>query len=189
MLASIFPPLPPYEGMHPLVVHYPIALLMITPIFVILAAAWKKHTRPLLVAALLISVLGVAAAFLATSTGEAGEKFAKGIPGADKTLHEHEELAEFARNLFIVVTVVLAGFTAGAWKLGDRLSTPLRWGAVLIFLVIHGFSASVLASAAHEGGKLVHLHGVRAPLAPEVYLDTGVAPPVPRQRQGREDHH
>lgn len=189
MLAALFPPLPPYEGLHPLVVHYPIALLMVTPVFVILAAAWKKHTTPLLVAALLLGVLGLAGAFLAIATGEAAETFAKGIPGADKTLHQHEELAEFARNLFIVVTLVLAALTIGAWKLRDRLSAPLRWGAVVVFLVIHGFSASVLASAAHEGGKLVHIHGVRAPMAPESYVDTGVAPPVAPQGQGREDDH
>jgi len=167
MIASILPPLPPYEGLHPLVVHYPIALLMTVPVFVVLAAAWKKQTRPMLTAALVLCVLGVAAAFLATNTGEATEKFAKGIPGADKTLHEHEELAEFARNLFVGVALVLVVMTGAAWKLGERLPAWGRWVGVLVFMVVWGFGASVLANAAHLGGKLVHVHGVRAPMAVE----------------------
>ncbi len=167
MLAAIFPPLPPYEGLHPLVVHYPIALLMTLPVLVILAAAWKRQTRVVLTVALLLCVLGVAAAFLATNTGEAAEKFAKGIPGADKTLHEHEELAEFARNIFVGVAVVLGVMTGIAWKVGDRLPAWGRWAGVLVFVLIWGFGASVLANAAHLGGKLVHVHGVRAPMTLE----------------------
>lgn len=166
-MPSIFPPLPPYEGMHPLVVHYPIGLLMSLPIFVVLAAAWKRQTRVVLTVALVMCALGVAAAFLATTTGEAAEKFAKGVPGADKTLHEHEELAEFARNLFVCVGVVLAAMTIAAWKLGDRLRAAHRWIGVVLFLLVHGFAASVLANAAHEGGKLVHVHGVKAPMTLE----------------------
>jgi uncharacterized membrane protein len=165
MLTILLPPVPPYEGLHPIVVHFPIALLLSLPVLVLLAAAWKDQAAPILTAALVLCVLGVMAAFLATSTGEATEKFAKGVAGADRTLHEHEELAEFARNLFCGVGVVLTGLTMGAWKLRARLSVAARVVGLLMFLVVWGFAAGVLVNAAHEGGKLVHLHGVRAPLA------------------------
>ncbi len=34
------PSAPPWEGMHPLVVHFPIALLMVSPILILIGLLW-----------------------------------------------------------------------------------------------------------------------------------------------------
>lgn len=177
ILAAILPPMPPYEGLHPIVVHFPIALLMIAPVFILLAAVWKAQTRSMLAASLVLCVIGTAMAFLAVSTGEATEKFAEAIPAAKATLHEHEELAEMARNLFIALTFVVGIATLIAWRLHDRLKPAGRWIGTAVLLALFAFPLLTLANAAHEGGKLVHLYGVRAPLADSGSMVLGPATP------------
>ncbi len=36
---SSFPPFPSWDGLHPLIVHFPIALLLVAPLFVVLGLA------------------------------------------------------------------------------------------------------------------------------------------------------
>jgi uncharacterized membrane protein len=167
------PPLPPYEGLHPIVVHFPIALLAVVPLCIALGMLWRSQTRGLMLAATLLCTVGTGAAFLAVSTGEASEKFAKGVLGADAILHDHEEAAELARNLFVALTFVVATATGIAYRLGDRLNVRLRLMGGLVLLILCAGPVLVLANAAHLGGRLVHEYGVRAPIA------TGVRAPVP----------
>jgi uncharacterized membrane protein len=162
---AYLPPMPPYEGLHPIVVHFPIALLSIVPVFILLAAVWKSQSRAMLTSGLVLCVIGTGMAFLATSTGEATEQFAEAIPSAKETLHEHEELAELARNLFIVVTGILGLATGLAWLKGEKIKPTGRIVGAAVLLGVFVYPLITLANAAHEGGKLVHLHGVKAPLA------------------------
>lgn len=166
------PPLPPLEGMHPLVVHVPIGLLFTAPVFVVLAMVWGAKRREMLLAGLIVVAIGTVGAVAAAWTGEAGEFAAKGIAGADKVLHRHEDLAELARNLFIGVTVLMAVVTGIVWRFHERI----RFGAALLggalLLAVYAAPALILANAAHEGGRLVHEFGVRAPMA------IGAVPPA-----------
>lgn len=192
ILAEILPPIPPYEGLHPIVVHFPIALLSIAPVFVLLAAVWKSQTRSMLAASLVLCVLGTAFAFLALSTGEATEQFAEAISAAKATLHEHEELAEMARNLFIGITILLGVATLIVWRVHDRLKPAGRWIGTAVLLAAFAFPLITLANAAHEGGKLVHLYGVRAPLAGSASIAAepstpgAVTPATPPSSPGKE---
>lgn len=165
------PPLPPWEGMHPLLVHFPIALLMVAPIFVLLGILIPR--KGFSVAALLLMVLGVASAWMATSSGEAAhgvmdqtmsmddwELYEK----ADFAAQAHGEQTELARNVFTGLTllyaVVLAmGKLSTGWKARviPQLAVMLAWAP----------SLGYLANAAHTGGELVHRFGVRAILPEE----------------------
>jgi len=161
---NIFPPIPAWDAAHPIVVHFPIGLLLVAPVLVVLALLVKRHERGLWIGALAIMLLGVASAFVAVSTGEAGEDAAKGIAGADVVLDRHEDLAELARNLFAGLGAALAVIVV------TRLvcKSPARRAFVvtgLVYLALHAAASLVLANAAHEGGRLVHEFGVRAPLA------------------------
>lgn len=196
------PTLPPWEGMHPLVVHLPIGVLMIVPVFIVLSMLCKQWARPMSLIVFLLTLVGTAGAMLAVVTGEATERFAEGVPGAAGILERHEEAAELARNFFIGVTVLSLVVFALAGRLirttqqpGAAVSTR-RSGWIVANVVLLGatlFGCLVLANAGHLGGQLVHGLGVRAPLvatdvAAGARVDTpaGVDRPVPSGENGRE---
>lgn len=171
-LASILPPIPASDAAHPIVVHFPIALLLVTPVFLSLGLFWRSKRAEMLLVAMVISVIGTAFAFLATSTGEAAERYAELVPEAAVVVHEHAELAELARNLFIGVTIVYGLGLVAPWKW--RAS---KWtiAAPVVGLAAFVGPAIVLANAGHEGGRLVHEFGVHAPVGGA----SSVLPPLP----------
>lgn len=158
------PAAPAFDGLHPIVVHFALAVPLIVPVFLVIALAWKSQWRAMLVAALVTCALGTAFMLLAIQTGEATEKYAHMVEGTGPTLHRHEELAELARNLFFGVTAALAIATFVAFKFNDRLKTAARFALIGACAAIWALPALVLANAAHAGGELVHVHGVKAPI-------------------------
>ena len=161
----IFPPIPSWDAAHPLVVHFPIALLFVTPVFVVAGLLLRDRGRPFLLSALALLVLGTAGAFVAVATGEAGEGAAEAVPAAEATLERHEELAEQARNAFAVLTVLYAIvlFGPAAFKRTPRRAATAV--ALSVFLALDAAALALLANAAHYGGQLVHAQGVRATVA------------------------
>lgn len=155
-----FPALPSWDGLHPLAVHFPIALLLVAPIFVVIAMISRARAASLLVGASVLVVIGAGTALLATATGDAAEGATDGIPAAEAILHRHEELAEVARNLFIVLAVVLSFWTVIALRSSVLVSRKVYLGGCALYLVLHGAASLVLVNAAHEGGRLVHELGV-----------------------------
>lgn len=159
---NILPPLQPYEGLHPLVVHFPIALLLVAPVFVVLGLLWRSIASPMFLSAIVLLVIGTVGAFLAVSTGEAAEDFVVKSAAIEATLSRHESLAELSRNLFVAVTIVGALLAGMHWRWRAKVKPAVVWGVGVAFLAAHGAASIVLANAAHEGGRLVHEHGVRS---------------------------
>jgi uncharacterized membrane protein len=159
-----FPPLPPSDGWHPLVVHFPIALLTVTPVLVLLALLWKKHRVGLSIAAFVVLALGTLGAFAATYTGELAEHQAEAVPGGEALLHEHEEQAELARNLFAGLTALGGVCLLTLLVFGEKLPRKLVTISMLLLVLLNIGAMVVLAGAAHLGARLVHELGVHAPL-------------------------
>ena len=66
------PPIPSWEGLHPLVIHFPIVLLLVAPLLVLVGALLKPEKgRQVLYVALALLIAGTLSTFLATATGEA----------------------------------------------------------------------------------------------------------------------
>lgn len=156
-----FYPLPPWEAMHPLLVHFPVALLLVVPLLIVAGAiAGGERGRTWLQASLLLMLLGTAGAWVAVASGEAGEEAAERVPGTKDLLHEHEELGELARNAFTALTAIFAVlvFLHGR-RPGHRLFETVL---PLLFLLPYAYGMAALANAAHHGGMLVHERGVVA---------------------------
>ena len=151
--------------MHPSIVHFPIALLLVAPVFVILAIFRRPERTAFGLSALILMMLGTVAAFVAVASGEASAH-ALAVTGAvHELIEEHEEGAELARTLFALLTLVygvilLVPLFVRKWRPG----WPFR-SLSAVFLVLYLAAGAVLVTAAHRGGMLVHEHGVTAPQA------------------------
>ncbi len=161
------PPIPSWDGLHPLIIHFPIALLLVAPVLVLIGAlVAPRRARGMLVSGLLLMVLGTASVFVAMETGEAAGKLAERTPEITVVLEHHEKLAETTRAVFSGLTVLFAAIVLIPVLLRrapGRLSTTVM---PLIFLAFYLAGAVVLVNTAHNGGRLVHQFGVRAMVAP-----------------------
>lgn len=159
-----FPPLPPWDGMHPLVIHIPIALIVVTPLLVVLGLVWRKRALGWFMASAFLMVIAAGGACLATGTGSAAEDFAEKVPGARDILEEHEELGEAARNFAIGLAAALVIGTGAYWEWGDKIPRKAIITTGVVYLIVHSAGMLVVANAAHQGRRLVHEVGVRARL-------------------------
>jgi len=155
------PPIPTWDGLHPLIVHFPIALLLVAPLFVVLALLWRSHAKPLMIVALVLMALGTVASYVAVSTGQAAGTLAERSPEVNPVLEHHEELAERTRLIFTVLTVVFAGLLAGPLVFRREMARGAAVVLSLLFLAVYGAGTVVLANTAHNGGRLVHEFGIR----------------------------
>ena len=141
---------------HPLVVHFPIALLLIAPLFVLLALLIRKLTLGFAASALILLALGTAGAWVAVSTGDAAEDAARTTTAMKAVLKQHEELAEAAAVTFTILTAVVAAVVLlpRFLKKLDRPAWTRAALAACLALLLGG--DLLVVKAAHEGGRLVH---------------------------------
>ena len=161
------PPVPSWSGLHPLIIHFPIALLLIAPLFVLIGAVLPpRRSRGLFFAALILMALGTLSVFVAAQSGEAAGRLAERTPEINAILENHEHLAERTEIAFSTATLVF-----GALLLVPLLArhAPSRVTATILplaFLLLYLPAAALLMNTAHNGGRLVHEFGVRAIVAP-----------------------
>lgn len=160
------PPIPSWDALHPLIIHFPIALLLVAPIFIVVGAVLQPAKgRAYLIAAMILLLVGTAAIFVAVETGEAAGKLAERVPGMERVLETHESLAERTRAVFSVLSIIFVALLVAPRllkKTDTRLTTTIL---PLAFLVLYGAGALLLVNTAHNGGRLVHEFGVRAMVA------------------------
>jgi uncharacterized membrane protein len=158
-----FPLMPSWDALHPLIIHFPIALLLIAPIFIVVGAVLSPAKgRSYLIAAMVLLLVGTASIFVAVDTGEAAGRLAERTLGMEQVLEHHQSLAERTRAVFSVLSVIFVALIAvpGLLKRADtRLTTTIL---PLAFLVLYTAGALLLVNTAHNGGRLVHEFGVRA---------------------------
>ncbi|HRJ49819.1 MAG: DUF2231 domain-containing protein [Phycisphaeraceae bacterium] len=162
------PPIPRWDAAHPIVVHMPLGLLFFAPVLVVLAMVMKRRSAGLLIGAWATVVAGTVSLLLALWTGEAAEDVADGVPGAAAVLERHEGLAHAARNVFVMLAVLLTAWTVASLRYVDRWPRRAFVTGCAAYLLLHGAGALIMANAAHEGGRLVHEFGVRASMASNV---------------------
>ncbi len=158
------PPMPSWEGLHPIVVHFPIALFLAAIVPAVLALVFRKRAGTWLWASVLMIAMATAGAFLAVATGEAAEEIVgPASQVVEQAIHDHEEAGEMVRNLFLVTLglAIVPAVLASREKRDMRLIGP----AAVVMLGSWAFASIRLADAAHQGGVLVHVHGIHAPVA------------------------
>ncbi len=178
------PPVPDWTELHPLIIHFPIALLLVAPLFIIAGIAMNPQKgRPYLMTALTLMVLGTAGTVVAVLTGEAAAEVAHRTAGAAAVLEHHQELAETTRDIFALLSVIFAAILFVPNILKREMNTATARILPLAFLLFYCAGAVVLVNTAHNGGRLVHEFGVRSMLAPTNEAKVNVEPETEAREQ------
>jgi uncharacterized membrane protein len=155
--------MPAWNELHPLVVHFPIALLLVAPLFVLMGALWPRRTGLyFLGCALILMSVGTLAMFVSLSTGEASSKTIVQTPALVLLIGQHEDLAETTSWVFLSLTAIFSAMFYGLLLVQKRGESPLARSLHLIYLVLYLAGAVLLVQTAHRGGQLVHEFGVHA---------------------------
>ena len=147
---------PSYPSLHVLVVHFPIALIFLAPLFdfgclVFRDRVWLDR------AATLFYVMGTIGAGTAYLTGERAAKALVDIsPAAESALADHESVAMM--TLIALAIATLARLWVSWLARNDRRISfgVFRLAAIPVALV----GLALLALTADRGGALVYGHGL-----------------------------
>lgn len=157
-----FPTVPGWDGIHPALVMFPVALLLAAPLLVLASffagGAWRAWAA----AALMTMALGTVMAWFAVSSGHAAGQLVDKSADLESAILGHEALGTSARNLFTLLTLAWAALVMLPAWLRRPLPMGLRIGVHVLFLAGYAASVGTLARTADAGGRLVHERGVHA---------------------------
>lgn len=169
---SWFPTIPGWDGIHPAMVMFPVALLLATPLLVAASLFARGAWRSWAGAALLMMALGTIAAWMAAGSGHAAGQMVDKTRELEAAILRHEALGVAVRNLFTLLTVIWALLVLLPTWIKRPIPQSLRIGVHVLFLAGYVASVGLLARTADAGGRLVHEHGVRAMVdAPMAKID------------------
>lgn len=141
--------MPSLAALHPQIVHFVVALIVVGVAFRCLSLALRTSWLPV-VSAVLIA-LGTAASIVAVRSGQDAHGPVEQVPGARSAVLAHEVWGERARNVFVVLLVFEAVAAAMALRQRPRARTAST-AAALVGLVAAGLVVRVGAL----GGDLVY---------------------------------
>jgi uncharacterized membrane protein len=129
---------------HPSIVHFPIALTIVGALavlaYALLRRDWLRWFGPIL---LTIALAGAGGAYF---SGKSAEDRAEHIGVPEAAIEEHEEVAIWA--IWVIGLSALLAWATHASRRGVWLAGIVSLAAV-----------TLVALAAHRGGKLVYIHG------------------------------
>jgi uncharacterized membrane protein len=165
------PAIPSWERIHPLIVHFPIALLLFAPVFAIAAAFAKKMRMGLLVAAFIMIAAGTIAAYLAVSSGKAAEETLRMSRQAKEVFEQHEALGIETSNIFKIVTVIFALTLGLAYGGEGKWKKSAVAAAGVATCVLYAWGALTVINTGHHGAMLVYDYDVHNPITPGVVIE------------------
>jgi uncharacterized membrane protein len=159
--------MPPWNHLHPAIVHFPIALLTVAPLLVLVGLVWPAQRRGIHASAMLLLVLGLGGLFLALASGDAVERFAKATPALLAGVREHELLAQKTTLVFGLLVLTFAMLWGLPLLRRRELARNLERGLLMLWLLLSLGGVLILAQTGHAGGHLVHdLHDHAYPEPP-----------------------
>lgn len=137
--------------LHPMVVHFPIALLTLGLAASVLEA-WRGRPAWLTEAASWLLWLGAASVWAAVGLGLLAERTAEHVPMAWEVLAHHEELAYWTGGIFSGLAVWRIWMHRRSYEVGRWIKVTFLAGWVL--------AVGVLMYTAQHGGQLVYEYGM-----------------------------
>lgn len=153
------PMIPGWDGIHPLLVHWPLTLFFLAPVFALIAALTKATVRrTFLVSSLVAMLLGTTSIYVAFDAGESAATN-NPIREASAVVERHHELASLARSSLTVATLLFSL----TLLLCLSFHFPLREVTAMLPLgsvIFYGFGLFWLVHTAYQGERLVHEFGI-----------------------------
>lgn len=146
MFAAIFPGIAAMENLHPLFVHFPIALLSLHFVLDLVASMaarsdWRKFASWLLYAGTAFAGITVAMGLLAASSVVHGDE-------VHQIMENHEHLG---------VSILLLAIALSVWR---AIAKSVEGAANTLYLILAGSMVVLLTFAADLGGDMVYRYGV-----------------------------
>ena len=132
--------------LHPMLVHFPIALLFASVLFDFVATWLKRET--LGEGALWLLVLGLLGGMAAAITGDWAEEVAEQAGITESLIDTHETLALATLGIFGVLLL---------WRL--LLRNQLTTKTAIPYFLVAAIGLGTLSATGHFGGDLVYEHG------------------------------
>jgi uncharacterized membrane protein len=181
ILMTTIPLIPEWQQMHPLIVHFPIAILLVAPVFILVGILRPPESSPpFMFSALSLMATGAIASIVAVRTGLAARSQVQQTQDLSEILQQHQNLAETTCLTFCVLTVVFAAIVVIPRPFSRQLSRVITTTLPAVFLLLYAAGAVLLTNTAHTGRCLVHEFGITA--VPAVARHS-VTPRVGRQSQ------
>jgi uncharacterized membrane protein len=146
-METLFPGLSAMENLHPVFVHFPLALLPLALVFLVAARLRKREEFERL--GLWLLWLGTVGALTAAGTGLLAEETVSAPEAAEEVIELHEKLGQVAAGLAVVLSLLSL--------LGRRWKVPGLPAVLIVGLLI---LSGILALGADRGGQLVYQYGV-----------------------------
>jgi len=137
------------QNIHPLFIHFPIALLSVSLLFEVVGTIRKNQA--LQNAGWWTFVVGVVALAAAITTGLIAESTVAHTDEAHDLILQHRNLG-IASGIFFVVLLI--------WRVAQKGELPVSVVFRSIYPVIFVLAVALLLTGAHLGGKLVYEFGV-----------------------------
>lgn len=153
------------DPLHPAVVHFPVVLAFLLPLFVA-GAIWAIRRGANARRAWMLPLVGAVglalSAWAAVQTGQAQSERVERVV-TERVIESHEEMAEaFLATSAAVAVLALAGLIGGRAGRAARVLTGV--GALAL--------VALVARVGHSGGQLVYRHG-----AASAYTSPSVSSP------------
>jgi uncharacterized membrane protein len=147
---------PPFNHIHPAIVHFPIALLTVAPLLVLLGLLWPAQRRGVHTAALILLLLGIGGLLLALLSGQAVERFARATPALLAGVREHELAAQWTALIYGLLGVAFAVLWVLPLLRKRALPRNLEAGLLMLWLLLSTAGVLAVGRTGHLGGHLVH---------------------------------
>ena len=160
------PMVPGWDGIHPLLIHFPLTSFFLAPVFVLFAGFAKTTTRrTLLKSALTVMLFGIASTYAAFEAGQTAAATVTPIGEVRTVVERHQELASLARSSLTAATL-LFGLTLLICTCLHLRMHELTGVLPLGSVVFYALGLFWLINAAYYGERLVHEFGVGSTVGP-----------------------
>ena len=159
------PMIPSWDGLHPMIVHFPIVLFLLPPLLLFAAFTRTDRRSMLLCSALILMVLATSSLYVAFETGEAAETLINRRAEITVVVEHHQEFANLSRSSFTVATALL-GMVLLIRRVLHLHTHELTAVLPLGFVAFYGLGLFWLVHTAYNGERLVHEFGVKGVIAP-----------------------